>query len=384
MGSLIRDDGNVPEFLPVNYGTMALAGGTVSTTLFDAGADGLGIKAVGTELSGRRRAVEVLLDIDNTNKAVGQFATLSCGNTHLTGSDDTLIDGSTRISGGDVYASGNLKIEGASAVQDGNVYAGGNIQFSGYGSVSGAAVSRNGNIESSSGPYQIRADSVANPLGKSTLTPSNVGQGAAGISHDPAIWNIPEYCKGSYFDEYVKVSDQDFADYRSRAQAGGSYTGNVVSNSSHMGIYTGQHYINGNMTINATPADFAFDGLYFIEGNLEIKGNFSGNATFVVMGNVHFNGTADVSATDSVNHAFVSRGNIHMSGNTVANGVMYANGNVHSEGNATVNGSVISSGGNLHTTGSFEVNYIPPDRSIELPKPYFNGFEILRWRRVSP
>lgn len=367
IGSLIRDGGVLPSTLPHDYGTKTFAGGSFHPILsLDASGDVL-IKSVGTDPSGKQKAVEAMLDLKLKNP-LKDFAVLSCGNVS--------ISGSSKIVGGDVYADGNLTIGASNGIEGGSGLAKGNVEFSGSGSIDGSVISKTGNITSSGAGLRVTGY-ASNPLGKPTLlAPSQ----ATSVNHDSGIWDIPDYCTSPWIDPYV-VTDANFDDYRTQALAGGSYSSAVSVSTGSLGGYSGQHYINSNMTISGTPSGFAFSGVYYVTGNLTITGKYKGNATFIVDGNVIFNGTSASTASDEESHAYITRGNVEAYGTATIDGVVYAQGNVAGTGHATVNGSVITLG-NGEFWGDYQVNY--KDLDVEFPNGELTDFAIKRWRQVSP
>ena len=124
----------------------------------------------------------------------------------------------------------------------------------------------------------------------------------------------------------------------------------------------------------------SFDGgAYYIAGNLTVRGNFEGSATFVVAGDLIIEG-GSVSGSD-IDRAYVVGGDVTMAGGSVVTGLIYTDGSITAEGSATVNGGVVAlgSGG---VSGSLTVN-AESVGSINLANATIPDFTVRRWRLVS-
>jgi hypothetical protein len=370
IGTLIRDEGEPPSPLPYDYGQQEHGDGTFHPVILENNEGVLEIESTGREPSGRTRTVEVLLETVRGNELIDEFAAFSCGNIS--------IDGSSGVYDGSVYAGGNLTIGVTNAVQNGDAYSWGNIVFTGNGSIPGSATSSNGNVEvndQSRSHLRVGGNAAAPDV---KLYPNEV---AAGVSEDPSDYDVPRYCEEPRKSE-IEIHQTTFDEYEAEAEEDGSHLGNVHVTPSGEGGYFGQHYIGGNLTIDGTRPGFEFSGVYYVDGNMKVTGNYTGKATFVVKGNVEFEGNTSSSPADRADHGYIVGGNVIMRGNVTVDGIIYAKGNVESTGSSVVNGSVVALG-NLGIIGAMEIHYRGPEKGLEVPNERVLDYSTLRWRLVS-
>lgn len=342
----------------------------------------LRIRSTGTSTTGTTRTVEALIDIVSRNPITDQYAFLTC--------QDLTLDGSSEVHDGDVYSGGNLLIENGERITNGDVQAMGDIHFANNGYITGNVISEDGDITAASPPGRPRAGGYAsNPLGNATLT---AGTQVASVNHDAAIYDLPDYClypTASTPDgllDTIEITAADFSDYETAALDPGSLSQSInsVNSSNTAGFDEDVHHVvptGGELHITGSPDPF-FYGTYYIDGDLRITGNYHGEATFVVTGNLWLVGVSLTSSSAESNHAFVVDGDVHISGNSTIDGAIYANGGVVATGSNVVNGSLVAMGTGSGT-GSVEIHYRRPGDDADLPNKILAGFDIERWRLIA-
>lgn len=373
LGTIARDEGVLPETVPYYEIDGEHADGRFSAIAdVDPETGKLRITSTGRAPRDADRTVEVLVDLELRNRLVESFALLTCQDLSLTGDSE--------IHDGDVYTGGDLFVGKENAIVNGDGMAYRNIVFDGAGSITGNVISETGGIMvEGGGAERVRAGGFAsNPFEQPTLTDA---QAEGGVNHDPAIYDLPPYCESPMRDEEIEISPEDFEAYADEAREQGVHSGNAeVSNGGTNGYDDDLHFIDGSLLVEGTPEGFAFDGTYYVAGDMTVKGDYEGTATFVVEGNLTIEGTT-LSDADS-NHAFIVGGDVTLAGGASIDGAIYTNGGIDASGGATVNGSVVALGeGGI--TGSLEVHYQTPGDEANLPNGVFAGFQIQRWRLVS-
>jgi hypothetical protein len=325
-------------------GTLPTGSYDVSITRIDA--DTLSISSTGTTTNNRgRKTIVISVREKELHPEIYNFALFVKGNIELGGNNSV-------YNGGPIYSGGNITISTSNAVKDGDVLADGNVIFSeGDSSISNGSVRANGDIELTNQSNKVRIDG-----GDAIAAGSIYGSGQVTGSKTENV--SPNPVKPlSYYEDNYKVTEDQFNQYRTQAEEAGTYHEGDLTLTG--GEYTGIHYVNGN---------------------LDIHGDFTGDAIFVVTGNLIVSG--NVTSTGSDNYAFVVGGNVDTSGlgNGSIDGVIYSNGDFDVSGNPIVNGSVVSFGENGITgTGTFTINYTPPT-STSLPGPPQYSYSIVSWQ----
>lgn len=251
------------------------------------------------------------------------------------------LDGNMKVNGGNVYSGGNINVSTQNAVVGGSISAYGNVSYAmGNSSIKDGSVFAHGTV-SLTNQNNVRV-SNGNVYAGSTVSGNDFAQQVTGgtvtQSQSPAPVNPV-----SYYEDNYKITDSGFNDlYNKAATQGNVHVGNF---SPPVGNYTGIHYVTGD---------------------LRISGNFSGDAMWVVAGNLVVDGNIDVAA-DKI-FTFVVKGNVDSTGLGAGSidAFVYANGTISGTGNSTVNGGVISFGG-VVGSGGYTVNYKTPSYTEELP-----------------
>lgn len=265
------------------------------------------------------------------------FAVLAAGNLYL--------EGSGSIQNQDVYVNGNLDVHSADAVNRGDVYATGNVKLetngTDVGSITGN-VNANGNITVNSGST-ITGDAT------SAKTVNNDGTITGTITSGADPNPVDETALATKADSY-KLSSQDWDNYKAQAQVAGNYHAGTFFPS---GSYTGIHYVDGNVTVDA---------------------DFSGTATFVIDGNVKFeSGNVNLDPASGNDYSFIIKGNVESTAEAsgTLGGVIYSGGNFHVSSSVTLEGAVICFG-NLYASGDFNIEFPVAGTTLK----------ILSWREL--
>lgn len=407
LGLVARDDGVLPALSSGRYYSDVrdddFAGGSyVAYAEPDAATGAFKVVSQGVSRGGVERTVEILVAIDRGNRILQEFGLFTC--------EDLEVKGNMEVFDGDVYSGGDLAIEtSGAAVINGDAKAKGDISFKGSSSITGNVVSKTGTIGVSSGSRtKERAGGYAsNPDDKDTLFAVEVGTGDV---TNPEYATMPDYCDDPEDGNLVKIPEEDFASagdldgpgkfYEAASDLDGTpYVGNVSVTNGGASGYAGQHIIEGDMSISGTPddPDPYFEGIYFVDGDLTVNGNYSGNATFVVTGNLRLSGNMTAQNAEDYGQAYVVQGDVTLVGNATINGAIYANGSVRQEsngngpggaGSAEINGSLVaigdsSSHGSSGVSGNFKVNYRPTGVDVELPFDRLESVNVQRWRLLT-
>ncbi|MEJ2291235.1 MAG: hypothetical protein P8Y05_05900, partial [Deinococcales bacterium] len=332
------------------------------------------------------------LRLDRGNSFIDGWALFTCGDLEITGSAG-IVDGN-------VYSGGDLTINRSEAIVKGDAMARGSITFTGSGSITGNAISDDNDEGPSANAITASSNQnlglvrvggyAANRLGAPTLFESQVG---GGIRHDPAFYDIPEYCEGDLLNALMITEPFDsdaipYPDgvddtYAEEWQGDMHTTGSGGLDGYDPGTY---HFIDGNATIEGG----TFEGEYYVNGDLTVAGNYAGNATFYVKGSLAVQGDTSSTATsttkpedsDATNHVYVVNGDTVLQGGSTIDGLIYTNGNITARGNAVVNGGVIAIGTG-GVTGSLAVNYRPLSNEVSVPNETLQDYTVRRWRIIA-
>ncbi|MBW1678782.1 MAG: hypothetical protein JRJ08_01355, partial [Deltaproteobacteria bacterium] len=249
---------------------------------------------------------------------------------------------------GDIYSGGNITISSAPAVTNGDVLAWRNVTFpDGNNNIENSSVRANGNIVFGNQQNILTAgDAIANG------TVSGGGTVAGEIYQNGEV--DPNVHPPAYYEADYKVTQAQFNEYLDQADT----------------------YLIGDQTITGGH----YEGVIYIEGNLDIQGGFTGDATFVVTGDLILSGNIDNTGND--NYAFIVGGDVWSSGigNSDIDGTIYCNGNFDSRENISINGSIVSFGdAGITGIGSVEVHYVPPTSQV-LPGPPQYSYSMDSWQ----
>lgn len=167
----------------------------------------------------------------------------------------------------------------------------------------------------------------------------------------------------------------------SGASAGGSIWANGAINLDEHAEVGGGTYPNQSLNLNFTIPDFPtidvemyrkdatsyfsgdqtwtgaldLDGLYFIDGDLDIHGTYSGVATIVVNGEVNINGDLVPSDIEENDLCILSTGNISAVNNVMVKALLYSPGVITLDNNEEMQGSVI--GRTVNLTNNASITY---------------------------
>jgi len=137
---------------------------------------------------------------------------------------------------------------------------------------------------------------------------------------------------------------------------------------------------NGNKTFNNSNMA-GLSGVIFVQGDVKISGNYTGQAVIVATGKIQVTGSVTTSNPDTDTLGLLSPKSIKISGNSTVHGLVYAHSVVNDaettlSGNITVYGAVISDV--VRTNGGIEVHYRDVWKSLPLP-----GVGKTQWAPVS-
>ena len=259
-----------------------------------------------------------------------------------------------------IFTSQTLELSANNQVTDGNVYAGLNIILSTSDAVVDGDVSAYQQVIYESNANILRGHVLSND-GVDLTTQERVRIAERGgiwtggaVNHGNLAIQVPNgpvnensspapVMPVSYYEDNFQIQDDEFTDFYAQALA----AGNVHPDGYRPpeGNYTGIHYVTGDLKISG---DYSGDAIWVVDGNLDIDGNISVSNdevyTFIVQGDIFTTGIGGGSID-----AFI-----------------YANGTIDAAGNTLVNGGVISFGG-VTGKGSFRVNYETPSGIVQLP-----------------
>jgi len=319
--------------------------GTYIVTIARISSNTIRVASTGTTTNGKG-IKEMFVNVNETAAypEIYNFSLFSLQNIDLGGNVETL--------NGDIYSGENITISSAPAVTNGDVLAWRNVTFpNGNNNIENGSVRANGAIVLGNQQNILtEGDAIAN------RTVSGNGTVAGGIYQNGEM--DPNVHPPTYYEESYKATESQFSDYRTKAEEADQY-------------FSGDRTITGG----------EYTGIVYIDGALDIHGDFTGKATFVVTGDLTMSG--NINNTGGENYAFVVDGDVGVSGNSTVDGIIYSNGDFYSGGNTTINGSVISFGTNGITgIGNVFVNYVPPDfsQSQNLPGPPQYFYNIESWQ----
>jgi len=134
---------------------------------------------------------------------------------------------------------------------------------------------------------------------------------------------------------------------------------------------------NGGFTLPVS------SGIIYVNGDLDISGQYCGSYTFVVSGEVRITGGVELTDPSVDKVAILAMGDVTMAGNSnVSTALIYSQGTVHVEGNATVTGAVIAE--TLEAlSGSFEVTYSSVWDAAHFPGFVRAQYASVSWRRAQ-
>jgi cytoskeletal protein CcmA (bactofilin family) len=145
------------------------------------------------------------------------------------------------------------------------------------------------------------------------------------------------------------------------------------------------HFFSSGINFNSSNMT-NLDGIYFVDGDMNITGQLSGKAVFVATGTIRVAGGVTLAAGTDSAFALISTLKIKITGGSDIQGVVYAhnadfNGNIDGLGNANVTGSVVAD--NIGSGGTANIVYKHSD--LDLPGSSSSPIQVnvVSWRRVK-
>jgi len=129
------------------------------------------------------------------------------------------------------------------------------------------------------------------------------------------------------------------------------------------------------------------NGIYFIDGNLEIDNKFSGKGTLVVNGNLTTKNKTDITAEP---FALIVLGNadLDMKNNAHITGYIYCEGDIEFKNNLTLVGAISATGNVKIGVNNATISYTNMGSSEEMSPPGFSTeygvLETIFWKEVLP
>lgn len=154
----------------------------------------------------------------------------------------------------------------------------------------------------------------------------------------------------------------------------------------YLGIATVIHNSNFTMSGNNTLGTKENPAIIYVGGDLNLSGNITGYAAFIVKGNVNISGNVNITTLDPTgnNLGLYTKGNVNVNGNVNVKAQILASQNVNLNGNVNVYGSVITKGV-VNFNGNVDIFYRPATE--ELTAPFWEGSstgnELLRPTIIS-
>lgn len=126
---------------------------------------------------------------------------------------------------------------------------------------------------------------------------------------------------------------------------------------------------NGNKTLKSSDLS-GLSGVIYVDGNVKMSGNFSGQAMIVATGSIQVTGSVEATHPDTDALALLSPKSIKIAGGATVDGLIYAHGvSVDAEaalgGNITVHGAICADV--VTTNGSVTVTYADVWGGLPLP-----------------
>jgi len=134
-------------------------------------------------------------------------------------------------------------------------------------------------------------------------------------------------------------------------------------------VYPSGLKLSGNTTLGTKEKP----KIIYVKGSLQLSGNITGYAAFIIEGNVKINGNVSITTIDptSNNLGIYCSGDVDMNGNVKVIGAqIMTKGNIHFGGNNKIYGNCIA-GGEIAFNGNVDIYYRAPN--TDLTKQFWPG-----------
>jgi len=137
---------------------------------------------------------------------------------------------------------------------------------------------------------------------------------------------------------------------------------------------------SGNKTFNSSNMD-SLSGVIFVDGDVKISGNYSGQALIVATGKIQVTGSVTTEHLDTDTLALISPKSIKIAGNATVHGLVYSHSVLQDaettlSGNITIYGAIC--GDLVRSNGGIEVYYRDVWKNLPLP-----GQGKTQWAPIS-
>jgi len=138
---------------------------------------------------------------------------------------------------------------------------------------------------------------------------------------------------------------------------------------------------NGNQNFTGAGDLDGLSGVIFVKGNVNIAGNYTGQAVIVATGKVQISGNVTAGNPDSDTLVIMSPKSVKITGNVHIDGLIYAHsvvdeGATTASGNVEINGAIIADV--VRTNGSITITYDDVWKGLPLP-----GVGKTQWAPIS-
>jgi len=114
--------------------------------------------------------------------------------------------------------------------------------------------------------------------------------------------------------------------------------------------------------------------VYYVEGDVHIKGQFKCIGTLVINGDLKINGNSQIGDPDSCESALLVKGDVHANGTATINGLLYTDKSILGNGTFNCKGSIVArcveEGTEIEISGDAKVEYAKltnPNLAVETP-----------------
>lgn len=140
---------------------------------------------------------------------------------------------------------------------------------------------------------------------------------------------------------------------------------------------------SGNQTFN----NQELTGVVVVEGNVNLRGEITGDAIIIATGTISVAANATLGTQGTTSLMIWAGDDIDFAGNCDIHGIAFASDTLKFHGNAHVEGSVISAGdgddgatGEARVMGNPDIVYVPPDAGLS---PFLNEIDPPKWELAS-
>jgi hypothetical protein len=302
-------------------------------------------------LVGIDTAMASLIDVNDGEFTMDEGAVLSENKLSLTGSTG---GGAVSVVNGGTFTMTGGEISGNTATYGGGVYvSGANAEFTmNDGTISGNNATDGGGVYLDGGTFTMTDGTIgqSSPDGQQVIPVNTAGQNGGGVYVTSGTFNMSGgFIKG------------DFDNTTLEAQSGG-------------GVYlaSGWFRMNNSASVEGNSASSNGGGVYLASGNMSMNNtvNISGNTATSDGGGVYVDAGVTFnmnSGTIGGNDAYVGKGVYTLGTFNMNGGTITLNGNDDetSGGNTSLSGKIGSGGGVYVGGGTFTMNAVTEDASIE-------------------